>query len=309
MIIRRLLELFFLLGASLIVLSACNRSSPVVTTTTEAATFTETATLSPRSTETSIPPSETPVPLAVMVNGEAITLDEFQMELARFQESQTITGTNLASDPDTTVLTELIDQTLLAQAAALNGFIVDDAMLQSKIDTLETQLGSAQALEDWKTAHGYTDYDFQQALRRAVGAAWMRDQIIAAVPGTADQVHVIQILMPTAAEADEVYAELQSGADFMELANTYNPATGGELGWFPREYLEEPAIDEAVFALQPGQYSQVIKTEIGYHILYLVERDTNHPLLPDARTTRQANAIRDWLKERKDQSEIQVLLP
>lgn len=309
MIIRRLLELFFLLGASLIVLSACNRSSPVVSTTTAAATFTETATISPKPTETSIPPSETPVPLAAVVNGEAITLDEFQMELARFQESQTITGTNLASDPDTTVLTELIDQTLLAQAAAQNGFIVDDTMLQSRIDILETQLGSAQALEDWKTAHGYTDYDFQQALRRAVGAAWMRDQIIAAVPETADQVHVIQILLPTAAEADEVYAELQSGADFKELANTYNPATGGELGWFPREYLGEPAIDEAVFALQPGQYSQVIKSEIGFHIFYLVERDTKHPLLPDARTTSQANAIRDWLSERRDQSEIQILLP
>ena len=33
------------------------------------------------------------------------------------------------------------------------------------------------------------------------------------------------------------------------------------------------SIEEAAFALQPGQFSQVIETEIGYHILYLVDRD------------------------------------
>ena len=48
----------------------------------------------------------------------------------------------------------------------------------------------------------------------------MRDQIIAGVPETADQVHVRQILLPTAGEADEVYASLQSGTDFIELAST-----------------------------------------------------------------------------------------
>jgi peptidyl-prolyl cis-trans isomerase C len=265
--------------------------------------------VSPEPSQTPIPPTPTPIPLAAIVNGEAITLDEFMGELTRFQAVLPITGTNLASDPSAIVLDELINQTLLAQSAAQNGFIMDETMLQSKINALETQLGGTQVLEDWKTAHGYSSEDFEQALKRSVGAAWMRDQIIATVPETADEVHVQQILLPTAVQADEVYTTLQSGADFLELATKYDPTTGGDLGWFPRGYLDEPAIEEAAFALQPGQYSQVLETEIGYHILYLVERDESHTLQPDARMALQVNALQDWINEQRNQSEIQILLP
>jgi peptidyl-prolyl cis-trans isomerase C len=247
--------------------------------------------------------------LAAVVNGEPLTLPEFQAELARFQASTTITGTNLASDPNTFVLNDLIDQTLLAQAASENGFIVDDTMLQSRIATLEDQLGGPQALQDWETAHGYSNDDFQRALKRSVGVAWMRDQIIAAVPETADEVHVRQILLSTAAGADEVYASLQSGSDFLNLAAKYDPLTEGDLGWFPRGYLGDPAIEEAAFALQPGQYSPVIETDIGFHILFLIERDPNHSLQPEARSALQAKALQDWINERRNQSEIQILLP
>jgi peptidyl-prolyl cis-trans isomerase C len=88
--------------------------------------------------------------------------------------------------------------------------------------------------------------------------------------------------VPTLAEANDAVTSLQSGADFMELAATYDPTSKGDLGWFPRGYLDQPAIDEAVFALQPGQYSQVVETDIGYHILYVAERDPYHSLQPDA---------------------------
>ena len=91
---------------------------------------------------------------------------------------------------------------------------MDEALVQSRIDALATQLGSLQALEDWQATHGYTVEDFDSALKRSISAAWMRDQIIAAVPETADQVHVLQILLPTQAEADQVVASLQSGKDF-----------------------------------------------------------------------------------------------
>ncbi|OGO14614.1 MAG: hypothetical protein A2Y53_01270 [Chloroflexi bacterium RBG_16_47_49] len=307
--IRRLLVLFIALGFSQIILTACTRNNPVETGTPTAAVATETAVISPEPTKTPIPPTPTPIPLAAIINGETITLAEFQAELTRFQAASPITGTNLASDPGAIVLNELIDQTLLAQTAAQNGFIVDENLLQTRIDTLETQLGGAQALEDWKTKSGYSNDDFLRALKRSVAAAWMRDQIVASVPKIADEVHVKQILLPTATQADEVYSSLQSGTNFLELAATYDPVTEGDLGWFPQGYLGEPAIDEAVFALQPGEYSQVVETEIGFHILYVVERDPKHTLQPDARTALQIQAIQDWLRERRNQSEIKILLP
>jgi peptidyl-prolyl cis-trans isomerase C len=263
----------------------------------------------PAPSQTPVPPTETPVPLAALVNGEAITMPEYEIELTLFQESATITGTNLASDPSAIVINDMIDQTLLAQSAVAKGYSVDNATLQSRIDALTSQLGGTQGLEDWKAAHGYTNDEFTRALRRSVEAAWMRDQVITSVPSTADEVHVLQILLPSEAEADQVYASLQSGKDFTDLAFTYDPTTGGDLGWFPRGYLNETALEDAAFALQPGQYSQVVKTDLGYHILYLVERDPNHSLLPDARQVLQVKALQAWLIDQRNHSQIQVFLP
>jgi parvulin-like peptidyl-prolyl isomerase len=309
MILHRLLIIFIGICLFPFILSACNDRTPVSTYTPLVSETAVKPVNSPEPSITPIPPTATPIPLAVIVNGEGITLAEYQAEVNRFQAASTITGTNIASDTEIVVLNELIDQTLLTQAAAENGYLVDDNLLQSRIDALADQLGGTQALEDWQAAYGYTDEDFRTALKRSIGAAWMRDEIIKTVPETADEVHVMQILVPTKAEADQIYASLQSGKDFLDVASTYDPLTKGDLGWFPRDYLNDPKIEAAAFGLQAGQYSEVIETDIGFHILYLVEKDPEHILQPDARKALQVIAIQDWISERRNQSEIQTLLP
>jgi peptidyl-prolyl cis-trans isomerase C len=303
------LSKIMLIGLCIFFLSACNHNNPTITSTISVVITIGPTSTSVLPTQTSLPPTPTPIPLAALVNDEPITLDEFNGELVRLQAAMPITGTILASNPGAIVLDDLINQTLLAQSATQNGFIVDETMLKARIEALETQLGGSQQLVEWKATHGYSNEDFKKALKRSIEAAWMRDQIIAAVPESADQVHVKQILLPSAGKADEVYAALQSGTDFMKLASQYAPITEVDLGWFPRGYLDEPTIEEAAFALQPGQFSQIIETEIGYHILYLVDRDENHSLLPAARKALQSKALNDWIYERRNQSDIQILLP
>jgi peptidyl-prolyl cis-trans isomerase C len=309
MSLRKLVVLLICICVTPIWLSACNRSSPVPTSSPAMVETTATPAISPEPSSTPVPPTSTPVPLAATVNGEAITLAEYQAEVARYQASVSITGTILASDTYTIVLDELIDQTLLAQGAAENGYLVDDTLIQDRITSLEDQLGGSQALQDWQKAHGYSPDDFTWSLKRSIAAAWMRDQIINQVPETAEEVHVLQILVPTAAQADEAYARLQSGEDFLDVVGDYDPLTKGDLGWFPRGCLKDPKIEAAAFALQPGQYSEVIQTEIGFHILYMLERDEAHTLQPDARRALQEKALLDWINERKAHSEIQVLVP
>jgi peptidyl-prolyl cis-trans isomerase C len=309
MSVRQLLVILIGICVTPIWLSACNKSSPVSTGTSPVVELTETPFISPEPSITPLLPTATPVPLAAKVNGEEITLAEFQAEVSRYQESAIITGTILASDTNTIVMDELIGQTLLAQAATENGYIVDDTLIQAKTHALEEQLGGPQALQDWQNTHGYTVPDFTTALKRSIGAAWMRDKIISDVPETMEEVHVLQILLLTSAEADQVYHRLQSGEDFLDISAAYDPLTRGDLGWFPRGYLSDPKIEEAAFALQPGQYSLVVQTAIGYHILFMLERDTAHTLQPDARRVLQAKAVQEWINERNAQSEIQILLP
>ncbi len=256
-----------------------------------------------------LPPTPTPVPLAATVNGEGIPWAEFEAELARYQQAQAEVGSAAsAEEASVIVLDDLIDQTLLAQAAAAEGYSVDDAALQARIDKLAAQIGGAEALSAWQAAHGYTEADFRSALRRQMAAAWMRDRIIAAVPAAAEQVHVRQILFHNADEAQNVFALLESGWDFQALAEQYYPVTKGELGWFPRGYLVHPEIEAAAFALQPGEYSPVVQSAVGYHLLYVVERDPARPLSPDALLTLQEQALQDWLTQRRNASTI-VIVP
>jgi peptidyl-prolyl cis-trans isomerase C len=264
----------------------------------------------PASTPTHTPmlmltPTETPVPLAASVNGEGITAAEFQAELARYQQAQAGLGNTVSLEAATqVVLNDMIDTLLLEQGAIASGLVVDDATVQSRMDALAAQVGGLDALATWETAHGYTDADFRSELRRQVAAAWMRDQITSSVSSTAEQVHVRQILLYNSAEAQQALGLLQSGWSFDDLAAQYDPLTKGELGWFPRGYLPALDIEEAAFALQPGQYSAIIQDETGYHILYVEERDPARLLSPDALLTLQEGAVQSWLTQRRNESVI-----
>lgn len=308
--IKRSIWIAALAGALLS--AGCNRQTAVPPDQQSTPTSSIVLTVTPAETVTPLPTATntpTPVPLAALVNNEPITLAEFQAELSRYQASQSQTGTNLATNAQQVVLNDLVDQVLLAQTAREQGFTVDEAALQKRVDDLTAQFGGSQALTDWITAHGYSDQDFRLALRRSVEAAWMRDQIIAGVPERVEQVHARQILLYNSDQANQVYQQLQTGQDFAELAAKYDPLGGGDLGWFPRGYLTEPALEEAAFSLQPGEYSQVIQTSLGFHILQVIEKDAAHPLDPDARWALQVKALQDWLQTRRSQSQIQVMLP
>jgi parvulin-like peptidyl-prolyl isomerase len=249
--------------------------------------------------------SATSVPPAISVNGEDISMAEFQAELARYQQAQTALGNTVSQEAAVqAVRNDLVDTLLLEQGAASKNLVVDDATLQARIDALAVQVGGVDALAAWETAHGYTDADFRSGLRRQIVAAWMRDQITASVPATAEQVHVKQILLYNEAEAQNDLGLLQAGADFNTLAAGNDPVAKGELGWFPRGYLPSQAIEDAAFALQPGQFSAIIKDDTGYHILYLVELAPSRQLSPDALLTLQQRSVQSWLTQHHEQSTI-----
>jgi peptidyl-prolyl cis-trans isomerase C len=237
------------------------------------------------------------------VNGEGIPLAFYQSELARFQA---IVGTRLATYPEDKVLEDLIDQVLLAQAAQEAGFLVDESLLEARIQALDL---SEAALQEWMATNDYTPEDFRQALRWSIAAAWMRDEVIAQVPEDAEQVNARQILLYNSIEAEDVYARLEAGASFETLAAEYDPVTKGSLGWFPRGYLNVTELDEVVFSLELGAYSPVIQTPLGYHIVQLLERNPEQPLTADARRVLQTQVLNQWLQSRRGQSEIIILVP
>lgn len=262
---------------------------------------------SPEITPTDLPPQ---LPLAAKVDGAGILLSEYERELASYRASFAETDA-IPSDAEMreTVLNFLIEQQLLVNAAHQNGFTLSDQALDEKIQNLSNEIGGQDALSTWMQNNQHTPESLRQSLRLAAEAAWQRDQIIAQVPDTAEQVRARQIF--TIYQGDAINAErsLAGGTDFEQIAWRYSPESGGELGWFPRGFLLFPEIEEAAFSLPVGATSQIIQTELGYHILYIIAHEDAHPLTTDARVMLQNKALQAWLNTAREQAEIEILIP
>jgi len=75
--------------------------------------------------------------------------------------------------------------------------------------------------------------------------------------------------------ADRIVEQLKRGAPFAAVAQQFSQGasstTGGDLGWILPGGLD-PALDAAIEKLQPGQYSEPVRSPAGWHVLYLIGR-------------------------------------
>jgi peptidyl-prolyl cis-trans isomerase C len=94
------------------------------------------------------------------------------------------------------------------------------------------------------------------------------------------EIHARHILVETEDEAKAVKAELDKGADFAELAKKKSKdpgaSDGGDLGFFTKDQMV-PEFSEAAFKLQPGQISDPVKSQFGWHIIKVEEKRNRKP--------------------------------
>ncbi len=93
------------------------------------------------------------------------------------------------------------------------------------------------------------------------------------------EVHARHILVETKEEAEEVIKRLKNGEDFATVADEKSKDTnakGGDLGFFTRGQMLKP-FEDAAFALEPGQISEPVQTQFGWHVIK-VEEKRDQPL-------------------------------
>jgi peptidyl-prolyl cis-trans isomerase D len=137
-----------------------------------------------------------------------------------------------------------------------------------------------------------------------------------------NRVHVDHILLMTVGKtpaeveeihqkAEDVLKQAQKGAKFEDLAKKYSedPGTkdkGGDLGWVTQGQTV-PEFEKAAFSLPKGSISDLVKTQYGFHIIKILDKETAHTKTFDevkdsiraplmlAKADKQANEVADKL--------------
>jgi peptidyl-prolyl cis-trans isomerase C len=184
----------------------------------------------------------------------------------------------------------LVERHLLAQAAVKEGVAESDEYKR------RLALYQAKALRDAYFAQSIVPTVTEEEMKKAY------DTESAKVAQT-ERVRARHILVASEQEAKQVRARIEKGDKFEDLAKQYSldgsKEYGGDLGYFTAPEMV-PEFSKAAFALKPGEVSQPVKTDFGWHIIKLEDRKTGGAQPYDQVKT----AIRNILLRKKTQEKI-----
>jgi foldase protein PrsA len=260
------------------------------------------------------------VPAAALLNGQPVELGAYERQVALAVEALS-QQQDLAPDTEEgelalaqlrrQILDAMIDQLLIEQAATEAGIAISDEQVDAEMARL---IGDdVTKFEEWLAANGLTRETFQTQLRQQLTTVAFQEQVVGSEAPQVEQVHARHILLETEAEAMDILIKLRSGDSFAELARQYSQDqgssdAGGDLGFFPRGVM--PIQVEAVaFALAPGQMSGIVKTDFGYHIIEVVEKDPSRKVPEEMLPVWRQNMFMRWLEAERATAEIEYLIP
>jgi len=255
-----------------------------------------------------------------VVNGEEISTVAYQEALVQALYAATSQYMVDWNDPEIQsflpalqqqVLDQVIDRALLRQLARQEDITADPEAIEAEITDLKTQVQESEVFADWNgflTENGLTE----ESLRRMIADNLLVEGMIElrGGPKTAEHVQASHILVETEETGQEVLDKLDEGEDFADLAAEYStdPGSkeqGGDLGWFPRGRMV-PEFEEAAFALEPGETSELVQSDYGYHIIQVHAKE-DRELDPALYAQMQQQEFQTWFEAQQAGAEVERL--
>jgi len=112
-------------------------------------------------------------------------------------------------------------------------------------------------------------------------------------------------------EIEKALLRLQKGEEFEKIAKEYSEGetaeNGGNLGWFKKDYLIEPIANE-IYSMQPGDFSKIITSPLGNHIVYLEDKrgEGNQEEFKIKQIFTNEGSFLDWLNEEKSNLSVKI---
>lgn len=245
----------------------------------------------------------------VVVNGDAVTKGQVDRELSGHQQKMIRAGQPLTpeilANLRVQVIESLIDRTLLHQASVKEGITVSEEEVDEQFGEIRQQFTSEDAFHTALKQMNMTEELIREelhggmAVHKLVSERFAKTAEISEEEARAfydshpeafvspEQVRARHILIQVDSEGgdeaaneavkalQEIRKEAEAGKDFGELAGKHSQCPsreqGGDLGYFTRGRMAKP-FEDAAFALKPGELSEVIQTQFGYHLIKLEDR-------------------------------------
>ncbi len=189
----------------------------------------------------------------------------------------------------THVLDQLLEQSLVKRHVLASGFEMDQTLFNEKLaeqnQVIEEDPEMKRAFEDVGIDKAFLEYAvensmiqvaFQSLVKEAIEADTARLNLL--YEQYAVQVSARHILVESEALALEIKEKLEAGEAFEDLAKTYSNDVGtsdkgGTLGFFARGVMD-PAFETTAFSIPVGTISEPVETQLGYHIIEVIEKKT-----------------------------------
>ena len=268
-----------------------------------------TDTPTPEATETPTPePTPTMPPSAAVVNGLYVTLEDLDAKVAQLRDAYNQLDGNAPDDGALReeALNDLIEETLFLSAAKAAGIAPTNEDLNARTDALCGSLGGCDKLREWESRNHYNEDSFRRALEREIAVSAMREVIFAGLKDQ-EQLHVYRIESYRRSDLDDVNSRLGMGISFTEMAKNYDSVTGGDMNWFPRGVLFSQELEDKIFALNPGEHTEIIEINGNYDMFYVAEKQTGRPMDMQVEQIAQRKALSDWLEAQKQSADIEIL--
>jgi peptidyl-prolyl cis-trans isomerase C len=283
--------------------AACRKTpAPAATSTASTATpGTPAAAAAPQ------PPKPMPAQLPdvlAKVNGEDVKKSDFDMLVRDMELGQGPIPAERRDEILRATLDRLITYTLLSQEAKSRKVVATDSEVEERLKQMQQQFPNEEAFKKALAERNMTLDRLRSDTRNDLVISKMMDAEVATTPGASDaeakefydknpdkfkqpeQVRASHILIRVDENADaaakqKALAKIQAllkrakaGEDFAALAKANSQdgsaAQGGDLNYFGRGQMV-PAFDEAAFKLKPGEISDVVTTQFGYHIIKVTD--------------------------------------
>jgi peptidyl-prolyl cis-trans isomerase C len=262
-----------------------------------------------------------------------ISEEELSAELDRLVSQYQAQGADVSEEQvqqmRASLLDQMIEKAILVAAALASGQELDEAALEAEVESVRSQFGDKETYLAAIAQYGYTDESLRQEISDALliqqylenvvlSALEISDDEVEAfynenpsyfeTPETVTASHILILLDEDADESQRAEAErkinevaqlLADGADFAETAMEYSEGpsapSGGDLGEFQRGQMVAP-FEEAAFALEVGEISDVVETQFGLHLIYV--RSKTEAGTMDLETV--GESIRNYLLEQME---------